>query len=302
MLFAAGFGKRLRPLTLAVPKACLPMLDVPLASWGLRALQRIAPPVAVNVSHLGNQVEAELKRAAEPGPPPRFFHEPSEPHGTAGTLRELSPWLGARVVTWNADLISDVDPAEVLETHLRVGARATLAVKEVTDGADLEMESGRVSRFVDRRLEPGARGVRFIGVAVYERSALELIPADGPAGLGETVLLGLAGKGELGVHVHDGYAADVGSPSRYLSTSLHLLAGLAPALAEGWPGEVSEGSYYGPRTSVGEDASVSSAIILEGAMVEEGAVVRRAVVWPGQRVEAGSVVEDCVRAFGRNLA
>jgi hypothetical protein len=38
VLFAAGHGTRLRPLTERLPKAAVPLLDIPLGAFGLAAL------------------------------------------------------------------------------------------------------------------------------------------------------------------------------------------------------------------------------------------------------------------------
>ncbi len=289
VLFAAGLGTRLLPYTAVLPKACLPILDVPLGAFGLSALSAVSSPVLVNVSHLADVVETELGRWGDP----LFFKEAPEPYGTAGTLVALRPRLSETFVTWNSDLLADVDLPELLATHHSSSALATLAVTAVTEAADLHVSDGRVTRFINRRAEPQASEHRFIGVAVYERSALDMIPPGLPRGLGETVFPRLVAERQLAVHVNKGYATDVGTPGRYLGASLDALYGRAPAAPGGaWPGrvvEVPEGrAYVGPGANMAEGSLGDGAIVLAHASVARGAKVERSIVWPGTLVPSGT--------------
>lgn len=296
VLFGAGRGKRLRPLTDRIPKPALPVLDVPLAAWGLAGLSREAPPVVVNASHLADRLVAALQSLHLPGWEPLV--ESPEAYGTAGTLAALKDRVGERVVTWNGDLLTDLDPSVLLEVHLSSGAPATLAVVEVAAGADLVVEGGSVESFVDRRRTRDVAGARFIGAAVFERIALERLPAQRPAGLGETLLRDLATSGDLAVHVFTGYWSDVGTPEAYRAASLDVLYGRAPAAPSDPPGEMVEveggRAYVGPGASVERAALGTGAIVLRGARVEAGASVRNAIVMPGERVPPGQVVENTI--------
>jgi NDP-sugar pyrophosphorylase family protein len=210
LLFAAGRGERLRPLTDAVPKPALDVEGAPLGAWGLAALREAGLTVAVNTSHLGGAVESALRPY---DPSLTLLDEGPEPFGTAGTLREFRALFGSTIVTYNSDLLSDLRVGDLIAIHARTGAPMTVAVTEVEEGADLSVEGGQVRAFIDRRKEPNAPGVRFIGVAIIDARALDLIPGEGPRGMGESLIAPLAARGELGTFVHDGYVLDVGTPA-----------------------------------------------------------------------------------------
>ena len=223
ILLAAGRGERLRPLTDAIPKAALPVLGVPLGAWGMAALKRVEPHVLVNTSWLGAQVEAALG-----GPGVEFFDEVPEPFGTAGTLKALEDRLGSQVIVHNCDLVTDLNPADLVATHRRTGAPGTVAVVRVAAGADFVHEGPRATRFVDRRRED-VPGVGYMGMAVFERAAVATLPGTRPLGLGETLLKQLADSGDLAVHVHDGYRLDVGTPEALERAAHDVATGSAPA-------------------------------------------------------------------------
>ena len=288
VLLAAGRGKRLRPLTDTVAKPVLPVLDVPLAAWGLSALCAEAAPVIVNVSHLAEGVVSALGELGLEGW--EGVTEGPEPYGTAGTLASLRDRIGSRVVTWNSDVLTALRPRDLVAAHSADGAAAIVAVRSVDSQADLVVESGRVVRFVDRRREDSA-GAQFLGAAVFEHDALRSLPEEKPAGLGETLLRTLADRGDLAAHVTDEYWIDVGTPERYVQASLDVLYERAPSAPVAIPGDVIEveggRAYVGPGAHVDAEVLGPGAIVLRGATVEQGAWLENAVVWPHEHVPAG---------------
>lgn len=289
IVLCAGRGTRLRPLTEVVPKAALPVLDVPLAAWGLKAVAGLGRTV-INVGHLGELVVAAL----QPIGGFDVLREEPEPYGTAGTLAALKNEVGNRVVTYNGDLLTDLVVGDLLATHDRSGCLATIAVVRVREMADLREDGAKVVDFVDRRTENVA-GARFIGVAVWERAALDLLPSRLPIGLGETLLPALVERGQLAAHLHKGYALDVGTPERYLRANLDVLQGRGPRPPVPPPGRFASGSYLGPGAQApGPDTSV----LLAGSSAGK---VSRSVVFRGEAVPSDVELVDALWGCGRVL-
>jgi mannose-1-phosphate guanylyltransferase len=303
LLLAAGRGERLRPVTDVVPKPALPLLDAPVGAWGLADLASAAPPVVVNVSHLASLVVDALAPYAPTGEV-ESLHEPS-PLGTAGTLRALRNRIGDRIVTRNADLLAGKHAAELLEAHLRAGVEATALVAPVERGADFEVSRGRVTRFIDRRLEPAAGGARFMGMAVFEGASSMLIPDHGPQGLGETVLRVLADRGQLAAHESGGYMRDIGTPASYLAASLDCLTGLALPPPGGWPGDIIEvrggRAYVGPGAHVRAADLRHGAVVLRGARVAPGSKVANSIVLPKESVGRGEMLDSAIWVRGEGI-
>jgi bifunctional UDP-N-acetylglucosamine pyrophosphorylase/glucosamine-1-phosphate N-acetyltransferase len=61
IILAAGFGTRLRPHTLTVPKPLLPVRGRPILDWALGALPADVDRVLVVVHHLAGQIEDYLR-------------------------------------------------------------------------------------------------------------------------------------------------------------------------------------------------------------------------------------------------
>jgi mannose-1-phosphate guanylyltransferase len=304
LLLAAGRGTRLRPLTDRIAKPALPLLDLPLGAFGLTALLRDCPPVAVNVSHLPNTVTRALRDLLGQGGF-ELLVEP-DPLGSGGTVGDLRGRVDTRLVTYNADLLADLSIAALIEAHERGGALVTAAVAPVERGADLELQGARVISFVDRRAHPDRAGARFLGAAVIERGALELIPDKRPVDLAEGLLRRVAERAELAVFVHDSYALDVGTPRAYLQASIDLLSGKGPRPPAPLPGEIVDvdggRAYVGPGANLPRGALGPGAVVLRGASVGKDARVERALVWPHEHVPGGELVADAIWALGTSIS
>ena len=230
--------------------------------------------------------------------------ERPDPLGTGGTLRALREEVEGRLVTWNADSLCDVDLDALMRAHSSSGATATIAVSPASRNADFEVSGERVTRLMNRR-EEDRSGVRFVGVAVYEREALELLPEQVPLGATEGLLEPLIVRDELHAFEHNGYWLDVGTPARYLEANADVLAERAPAPPTSPPGDLVEvaggRAYAGPGVGADVESLGPGAILLAGSVVERGAYIKESLVWPGERVPAGTTLENDIWFGGRTI-
>ena len=247
----------------------------------------------VNASHLPDQLLGSLSMLGF-GNWTAMVETP-EAYGTAGTLRALRNRLGPTFLTWNADVLTDLDPRDLLAAHERSGASGTLTVRHVQAGADLEIRDGRVVRFIDRRREDAA-GAQFLGIAAFSRGALEHLPDERPAGLGETLLKSLGDRGALAVHDFTGYWLDVGTPAAYLQASVDVLNGAAPPPPVPAPGHVIEvrngRAYVSDSAHVATESLGADSFVLAGAGVAGDAHLRHVIVLPGERVPSGAELSN----------
>jgi MurNAc alpha-1-phosphate uridylyltransferase len=94
MIFAAGRGERMRPLTDTMPKPLLKVRGRPLIEWHIVNLVRAGiTEIVINHSHLGHMLEEYLGDGSRFGAQIRYSAEP-EPLETAGGIAKARHLLG----------------------------------------------------------------------------------------------------------------------------------------------------------------------------------------------------------------
>lgn len=309
MVFAAGRGERMRPLSDAVPKPALPLPDGPLVASALRlAVELGVRSLVVNTWHLAERMEAAV--AGHPGRPGQLrFSRETGLMGTAGGLalarqRGLLEGSGPVLVT-NGDCRSELDLGPLLERHLGGSDLATLALQPSPDPSRwsrLRLDGeGRVEAILaPGPPAPGERPYLYTGVMLVSREALAAIP-HGVGGVAERLWLPALREGRLGAAVVSGSWVEVGDPPAYLAAVLGVLGGCAVVEtgASVHPGAEVVRSLVGAGGGVAEGAAVEESVVADGAVVGPGARVRGSVLLGAVAVGAGEEVEGVFRAAPR---
>jgi MurNAc alpha-1-phosphate uridylyltransferase len=116
LIFAAGLGERMRPLTDHTPKPLLPVAGKPLIEWHLEKLAALGVrEVVLNTSWLAAQFPAALGDGARWGLRLRYAHEGDTPLETGGGMWNALPLLAdgvagdAPFLLVNGDVWTDFD-------------------------------------------------------------------------------------------------------------------------------------------------------------------------------------------------
>ena len=131
MIFAAGLGTRLKPLTDTMPKALVRVGDRPLIE---RVVEKLKPSgverMVVNVHHFASQVVGYLHDNGNFGVDIRISDESEMLLDTGGGLKKAAPLFApdAPILIHNVDILSNVDLCWLYERHK--GSDATLLVSE----------------------------------------------------------------------------------------------------------------------------------------------------------------------------
>ena len=118
LIFAAGLGERMRPLTDRTPKPLLMAGDKPLIAWHLEKLAAAGVRyVVINTSHLAEQFPAALGDGSRWGLRIRYAYEGPAPLETGGGMLNALPLLGPEpFLVVSGDVWCDADfaalPAE----------------------------------------------------------------------------------------------------------------------------------------------------------------------------------------------
>ena len=131
MVFAAGCGTRLRPMTDTRPKALVEVAGGTLLEQVLgRLVGAGVTEVIVNLHHLGGQIPPFLEKHNHFGLQRVAYSQEPVLLDTGGGLKQAA-WFfddGNPFFVHNVDVLSDIDLGALVRAHRRSGALATLAV------------------------------------------------------------------------------------------------------------------------------------------------------------------------------
>ena len=228
MLFAAGLGTRLRPLTNTIPKALVPVGGVPMLERVARRLVDAgADRLVINAHHHADQIERFVAERDGFGVDCRISIEEGEPLETGGGLKrawELGHFRGDRpIVVHNADVFTDFPIAGLLDAHQRTDALATLAVMDREKSRALVFDDdgllGAVAKDGTLKTAREPRGEpRHLGFCGVHDMSPDLMTRVTETGVFSIVWpwLRLAGEGaRILPHRIDGHTwIDIGSPEK----------------------------------------------------------------------------------------
>ncbi|MBR3088986.1 MAG: nucleotidyltransferase family protein [Prevotella sp.] len=187
MIFAAGLGTRLRPLTDTMPKALVPVGGEPLIGHVVERLRQAGfERVVVNVHHFPDQIIEYLESHPVEGMQFLVSDEREQLLETGGGLKKAAPLLDAdsRVLVHNVDILSNADlcalyDAADSDATLLVSERETSRYLLFDDNMRLvgwtNVKTGEVkSPYATLRVED-CRRLAFSGIHVVAPSLLRLM-------------------------------------------------------------------------------------------------------------------------------
>lgn len=131
MIFAAGLGTRLRPLTDTMPKALIPVNGKPVLQHVIERLKLHGfDNLIINLHHFPQQIIDFLESNDNFGCTIAFSNEHDRLLDTGGGLKAASWFFDSDepFLVHNADILSAANLSVLYATHLRQGGLATLAV------------------------------------------------------------------------------------------------------------------------------------------------------------------------------
>jgi len=240
LIFAAGKGERMRPLTGHTPKPLLEAGGKPLIVWHLEKLAAIGVrEVVVNTAWLADRFPATLGDGSRWGLRLRYSHEGAEPIETGGGMLHALPLLrdgieaDAPFLAVNGDIWTDYDFAKLPREP--AGPAHLVLVDNPPQHPRGDFGVDPIGRLFPRPDSPGGTALRactFAGIGVYRPAILDgwrdvigdtTGAAMDPPHFGLAPLLRAAmARGEVSGEHHAGAWTDVGTPERLAELDARL--------------------------------------------------------------------------------
>lgn len=216
-LLAAGHGTRLRPLTDKIPKCLVPIRGVSMLEIWFAVCRRAGiDQILINLHAHADAVRRALPHCSH-GLQVQVAEEPVL-LGSAGTLLANREWVADEPYFWvlYADVLTNVNLANMLAFHCQTRPRATLGLYQVNDptrcGVVSFDENFIIREFVEKPAQPRSNWA-FSGVMLADSRLLDAFSPSFPLDLGFHVLPGLVGQIK-GYPISE-YLVDIGTMENY---------------------------------------------------------------------------------------
>lgn len=131
MIFAAGLGSRLKPFTSQMPKALVPVAGIPMLEILIKHLKKNnVNEIIINTHHFANQVKDFLEQNNNFDCEIAISDESDLLLDTGGGLQKALWFFNDNqpFLVQNVDVLSNINYSQMLVTHNKANALATLAV------------------------------------------------------------------------------------------------------------------------------------------------------------------------------
>jgi len=316
---AGGFGTRIHPLTISMPKPMIPLVNRPIIEHIVNLLkQNGITDLVLLLFHQPEIIKKYFGDGSEFGIHITYV-TPLEDFGTAGAVKAAARHLDERFMIISGDLLTDFDLSKVIAFHEEKKAKATITLTSVTDplqfGVVITDKEARITKFLEK---PGWGEVFSdtinTGIYILEPEVLDLIPDEENRDWSKDVFPKMLENDDalFGCNMQ-GYWADIGNPEAYLEACQDICQGkVSVQIAE--PPRTAGGTIFiSPDAQVDEQATLSGMVVLgdntriqgnarltncvagRNCLIEEGAVLEEAILWDNVYIKAGT------RVTGANL-
>lgn len=339
VVLAGGEGVRMQPLTFTRPKSMLPIGTNPIIDYVLAHLIRGGfQEIIIAVGYKKEQIIDHVGDGSQHGIKVSYVAEPrGERFGTAGVLRLAEHLLDDMFLVAQADNLTDIPLAEVVNFSQKHEGDATIVLTEVEDpsqfGVAVLDEGGRIKNFQEKPTP--AQALSYLvnaGFYILKPEVLDHIQPKWDFAHDLFPHLLKIGKTMFG-YPYKGFWVDVGQLGGFLrglswiidreslgiSTTKMTLEGSViigsdltieegaqihgPSLIESNV-RIARGARIKPysiikeRSEVGEDTVVDQAIVMEGSSIGPRSTIKSSIIGEVAKVGANVEVKDAIVGQG----
>jgi len=325
IVMAGGFGTRIRPLTMSIPKPMLPLVNKPI-------LERI-------VSHLKKHGIEDLIMLLyfQPEVIKNYFGDgsdfgvkityvvPQEDYGTAGACKMAEEYLGdeERILVISGDLLTDYNLKAMMDFHEKKKSMVTIGLTRVADplqfGIVITDENSRIVKF----LEKPTWGEVFsdtinTGIYLLNREVFNYIPKGNAFDYSKDLFPLLLKEGKpLYGYIGKGYWRDIGDPDAYRYAHYDVFDGKVNIAIEGTKLDlVGRDVRVGEDVKIGEDVDFKGTVIVgknttisdrckiqrssigNNCVIEQGVEIVDSIIWDNVYIKRGAKIHGAVLMNG----
>ncbi|KAH9425151.1 hypothetical protein DERP_015061 [Dermatophagoides pteronyssinus] len=279
LILVGGYGTRLRPLTLSLPKPLVEFCNKPMILHQIDALVEFGiKHIILAVSYRADMLEECIKKQAKELGIKITFSLEEEPLGTAGPLALARKYLS-----------EDDEPFFVLNSDVILEEPSKYGV------VVYDQKSGKIEKFVEKPVEFVSNKIN-AGIYIFETSVLNRIELK-PTSIEKEIFPKMASENELYAYELSGFWMDVGQPKDFITgTGLYLNSLKSRNILTGSNNPLIVGNVlihptakYGQNCRIGPNVSIGANVV-----IEDGVCIKRCTIMSNSIVRAHSWLDSCI--------
>lgn len=296
IIMAGGFGTRLRPLTINIPKPMAPIANLPMMEHVVYLLKKHGFDEITSLLYFqSDQIKNYFGDGSAFGVQMDYVR-PDDDYGTAGAVRAALTDPSEPALIISGDLATDFDLTAALDWHREKKADATILLTRMENplpyGIVITDDAGRIVRF----LEKPTWGEAFsdtinTGIYILQPSAIKLIPPKTNFDFSQN-LYPLMLSRQMGLYgrITEGYWKDVGNVDEYQRAHIDIIDDKLHLDLSGEERKFDDGLLLvGQNSNLADDIKVTGKVVL-GDNVTVGSGTTLSNCFIGDRVSVG---HDC---------
>ncbi len=286
VIMAGGFGTRLRPLSLNIPKPMVFTAGKPMMEHIVHLLAKYDFTSLVSLLYFqADDIRDYFKDGSKFGVNMEYVMAAAD-YGTAGSVKNAQRFLDERFLIISGDVLTDFDLRACINFHVEKKAKATMVLTRVENplqyGVVITDDNDKITRF----LEKPTWGQVFsdtvnTGIYILEPEVLDMIPPKTEYDFSKDLFPRMLEEGQpLYGYVASGYWRDVGNLDEYAKAHQDILEGKVKVGIEGNLLEKNGAKLWADRNvHLGDNIEFGGSVILgEGAVVDDGCKIYNSVI------------------------
>ncbi len=327
VILAGGFGTRLRPLTVNIPKPMVPIMNIPIIEHTIGLLKKHnLKDITIMLYFQPEVIMSHLRDGSKYGVKIKYVTSDRD-LGTAGCLGQAANQLKSdQFLVISGDVLTNFNLTEAMEFHNKKRAIATMLLTHVKDplryGIVIADSDGRIKKM----LEKPSWGEVFsdtvnAGIFVFDPQIFNYIPKDTSYDTSKNLFPDLVEKKEkLFGHIATGYWRDIGTLAEYRHTHEDILNGEIECEIKGerkgnigrdiWIGHnvkidpsavLKESVVIGDNCTIEEGVEIANSVIGDGCYIDSGAKIVKSIIWDKNVIEKEVDIKEAVLGTGNKI-
>lgn len=297
IIMAGGFGTRLRPLTINIPKPMVPIGNLPMMEHVVNLLKNHGFEEIISLLFFQSDIIKNHFKDGKKFGVRMDYLLPDQDYGTAGAVRYAADFCDETVLIISGDVLTDFNLTDALKFHKDNEGDGTILLTRVENplayGIVITDDNYRISKF----LEKPSWGEAFsdtinTGIYILEPKTVRLIPPKTSFDFSQNLYpLMLQKKKKLLGKIAEGYWRDVGNIDEYISAHRDILEGNVKLHYKAKRTKQKDAVVYmGADVEVGDDVTFEGTVMLgDACRIANGVKLSNSII--GKSVRIGHEVE-----------